>query len=56
MKKKIKDLTIEEIRKICGKHYTGYSCVRCPLYNLNLCACFATDWDCLYYEVDIDEN
>ena len=35
MKKKIKDLTVEERKKICDKYYTGYNpefnnCSKCP--------------------------
>ena len=56
MKKKIKDLTVGEIKKICKKHYgnSNYSCRTCPLNYINLCACFASDWNDLYYEVEVD--
>lgn len=36
MKKKIKDLTLEEIKKICNK----YSCNECPLNIPHSCHCY----------------
>jgi hypothetical protein len=34
MKKKIKDLTLEEAYKICDEHI---SCIVCPLHCMELC-------------------
>ena len=34
MKKKVKDLTLEEIYKIITNHKKGSSCQYCPLYPL----------------------
>lgn len=33
MKKKLKNLTLDEIARICKK----YSCRKCPLYNIDGC-------------------
>jgi hypothetical protein len=46
MKKKIKDLTADELKRYCH-FYTGMSfdiekCEKCPLYNVD------RDWDCCY--------
>lgn len=37
MKKKIKDLTKEDVNKICNKRHD--SCKHCPLYKLPLLEC-----------------
>ena len=49
MKKKIKDLTIEEIKRVCKKQT---SCESCPLAIFNVVICVQT---LLYTEVEIDE-
>ena len=63
MKKKIKDLTLEEAKVICEKHY---GCNKCPLnFNKNAscvpcyldkltCDKYATDYQ-LNKEVKVDE-
>lgn len=48
MKKKIKDLTLEEIREICRRNYCEY----CPLENTEKCLYFN---ESLNNEVEIDE-
>ena len=54
MKKKVKDLTIPEIRNTCKKYC---NCSECPLYNVvQLCSapCELTDLQ-LETEVEVDE-
>ena len=50
MKKKIKDLTIEEIKKICRKYM---DCEACPL-DLSPCPATIYDED-LKREIEVDE-
>lgn len=60
MKKKIKDLTFEELRKICKTHPDG--CKDCPLItctygcmvNIESC-CYEPYWE-QEIEVDLDEE
>ena len=49
MKKKIKDLTEEEVIKICDNH----SCKRCPLFDYESCHC-KTNLLELYGEEEIE--
>ena len=50
MKKKIKDLTLEECNNICSK---AESCSMCPLQNT--IKCINTDTAQLDIEVEVDE-
>ena len=53
MKKKIKDLTLEECRKICAR---SSSCYNCPFFDDNLRKCRPVidllDWE---QEVEVDD-
>lgn len=53
MKKKIRDLTLEEAEKICLKHKSD-ECIHCPLYlTYFLCV---KDFLCDETEVEVDED
>lgn len=60
MKKKIKDLTIEEIVKICNTIRKKYgSCFRCPFYELldNSGLCICSDFKkCLNEKIEVEED
>ena len=59
MKKKIKDLTLNECKKFC-ENYDKEGCKKCPLYNI-VCADFEIYYtrmcidDDLEREIEIDE-
>ena len=67
MKKKIKDLTLEEVKKICDKYYIGYNpeynnCLNCPLcigeeeFGRAICGKYMIDWVNEEIEVEEDAN
>lgn len=49
MKKKIEDLTLKEMRKLCEQH----TCVNCQIKDLNICATLYNMN--LEREVEVDE-
>ena len=53
MKKKIKDLTIEEKDKICHKYQNNHLCHNCPLLYSN--KCMAEIGAIVYQDIDEDE-
>jgi len=58
MKKKIKDLTLNEFFSICKKYKGCCGIPECPLHQLNIGECPATvdiNDSCLEKEVEIDE-
>ena len=52
MKKKIKDLTLEECRKICEKQRF---CNGCPFYGHDNHCMYVGDASHIDYEVEVDE-
>ena len=57
IKKKIKDLTVEECEKICFKHMSKNpnSCARCPFYLVGLNVCLKRIKEGFEKEVEVDE-
>ena len=54
MKKKIGDLTLREIQKICNRRPLGFRhCDTCPLYNLCQCS-FDYDDEDLDKEIEVE--
>ena len=55
MKKKIKDLTLEEANKICQSHKKNRCDYKCPFYKYDSCWFVGDIEEDLEREVEVDE-